>query len=192
MTSILYFFFGSPLLVSNRQIFIIILVSVWYKVYFQTVFILIFFNIRLGLENQKTPDTQYRSIWLKKDLIKRSLIASTQFILLHFLKITFISETDFYWKRIVYFNIISKLQISSFFYAFIFSSKCILYCTRKMLVVIRSGWVVLSDYFCLGLSLSTFSIFLFKPKTNRNFSDLSEKWGKKLECKYEGVEKTFL
>lgn len=115
MTSILYFFFGSPLLVSNRQIFIIILVSVWYKVYFQTVFILIFFNIRLGLENQKTTDRQYRSIWLKNDLIKRSLIASTQFILLHFLKITFISETDFYWKRIVYFNIISKLQISSFF-----------------------------------------------------------------------------
>lgn len=34
----------------------------------------------------------------------------------------------------------------------------------------------------LGLSLSTFSIFLFKPKTNRNFSDLSEKWGEKLEC----------
>lgn len=45
MTSILYFFFGSPLLVSNRPIFIIILVSVWYKVYFQTVFILIFFKL---------------------------------------------------------------------------------------------------------------------------------------------------
>lgn len=115
MTSILYFLFGSPLLVSNRQIFIIILVSVWYKVYFQTVFILIFFNIRLGLENQKTSDRQYRSIWLKKDLIKRSHIASTQIILLHFFKITFISETNFYWKRIVYSNIISKLQISSFF-----------------------------------------------------------------------------
>lgn len=38
-------FFGSPLLVSNRPVFIIILVSVWYKVYFQTVFILIFFKL---------------------------------------------------------------------------------------------------------------------------------------------------
>lgn len=31
--------------ISKQQAFIIILVSVWYKVYFQTVFILIFFKL---------------------------------------------------------------------------------------------------------------------------------------------------